>query len=305
MRVRDLLFPAVGLLFAVPIASATPDEHIVVNVVNDFVYVDLGSRDGVTAGDRVELLGVGSIELDLCGEVICRAPVPTLLKGKVKKGMKVRVAGTTAALPSVSTVIPDVSETPEPSTIEPAPKKKPPAKSASVSPSASSPEPETLARLPYRKGSTAPPGYRLVSKHSDTTTTVGWTILSVSYGFAVLDAALTNDSAKPSAFASDRVISSRWLYLPVFGPWILLGIADEHKCTPTGLTYPTFRCEGRKISDTFLVVDGLAQAVGALTIVVGYLMRDTFYLRNDIKAQVHVAPFVSANVSGLAITGTF
>jgi hypothetical protein len=133
-----------------PSAARAEEEHAVTNVANEAVYFDLGERDGVHAGSSVEVLAadgvvVAVLKTNLCGEVICRAPLPTALAGRIQKGMRVWPAGaaTDEAVPEYSPE--EATET------EPLPQPKPiPEVEATKATSASLPPPVDTKLPPSR-----------------------------------------------------------------------------------------------------------------------------------------------------------
>ena len=77
------------------VVAETDEEHIVTTVANGAAYFDLGLRNGLHVGSRVEILGndgvrVTMLKTDLCGEILCRAQLSPTLVDVVKRGMRVR-----------------------------------------------------------------------------------------------------------------------------------------------------------------------------------------------------------------------
>ncbi len=93
---RPARSPKAGVAAAVG-APPAGEEHIVTSVANGNAYFDLGLRNGLRTGVRVDVLRhdgklVTALVTDLCGEVICRAPVPAGLAEVVVPGMRVQMA---------------------------------------------------------------------------------------------------------------------------------------------------------------------------------------------------------------------
>jgi len=304
MRLRRFVLP---LCIALPLASLllghvrADDDHTVINVVNDLVYVDLGTRDGALVGKAIEVIGGGKIKLDMCGEAVCRGKLPLGLKGSILKGMRVRLIAPPSTTPTATTVEVPSSATSEPSTQpstsateheppppEPTtpPKKKKKAPKYEVYPVEKIEAPRELPpKLPYTEGSKAPDGYRRVTKSDGTLKALGWTTMGISFGLAVLVGGLDNLA----------------LAVPVLGPWIRLA-TPEYSCSGGGYSY---NCSGRKESTTFLVADGIAQAGGLALLIAGYSTHHHYYLRNDIKEGVMLVPMIGPSTYALGIVGSF
>lgn len=177
-------------------ARADDGDHPVINVVNGYVYVSLGGRDGARDGDRIEIVGsngvaVAVLELDLCGEVICRAPLPSGLAGTIARGMPARLKKAAAPAPVVPVRAPE-----------------PPAKTTPSDEPVIGPD-----TIPYR--TPIPPGYELRRKRYSGAVTLGWIGMSVSYGITALVGLGGDDDQK-------------MLLLPVLGPLIYLAAVDDN-----------------------------------------------------------------------------
>jgi hypothetical protein len=135
---------------------------------------------------------------------------------------------------------------------------------------------------------TAPP------QHDDTYTTVNMTpVLSgaltfgVSYGIAVMIAATTDSDA------NDR------LYVPIVGPW--LAISDREDCP-----IESSSCDSETTKKILLGVDGVFQAVGAVTVVYG-LLTPRRLTRTQVAGQdVEFVPVaMQGGGRGFGLTGAF
>jgi hypothetical protein len=334
-RIRTIALPLLALL-AVPMSSrqrgagAAEAEHTIVNVVNGLVYVDYGTRDGVAAGQKLEVVGIGIIRLEMCGEVICRAKIPSKLEGVLARGMRVRPIGADTT-PTETAPAPSTTPSPSPSitpSIEPpvaAKKKKPPTSiltnygpietapptvietspstetetSPSTTPTTEptvvtkkkkkvpasfwtppAPEPTSApARLDYVEGLAAPHGYRVVAREHQTAVRVGWATLGIAYGLSLLSGAGAQDGGGI-------------MLLPVLGPWLhVAGTTDANS-------------NGR-INTGVAVFEGLGQVAGVIALAVGYGTKERYYLRDDLKAQLHVTPIAGASFGGIAAFGSF
>jgi hypothetical protein len=176
-------------------AAADDNDHVVINVVNGYVYVSLGTRDGASEGDRLELLegdvAVGVLALDLCGEVICRAPLAKGVEGHVARGMHVRVVKSKVTPRPVA----------EPKATQPAPP-----------PKVDEPPPGP-AVLPYREP--IPRGYVARYERKSGLVSLGWVGFSVTYGITALVGLAGNEE------------ESTLLLLPVIGPLIYVAAASN------------------------------------------------------------------------------
>ncbi len=291
MRARHLLLPVATVLPLVPLLTTVPaaraeQEHVVTSVANGFVYFDLGTRDGAAVGRAVEVVGVGTIELDLCGEVICRGRLAPGMK-EVARGMSARLAihiGTGTTTPSASeTAAPPSSASADTSTSNPptsttVPSKKKKKKPVIAAPAPNEVKPATTTpdgpvRMDAPPEGAAPPGYRRVSKPQPGQKTFGWLTLGTSYVIAAI--------AGPDDFV---------LSVPVAGPFLRLAIPDG----------------AHKHGTEFLVIDGLFQAGGLGLLIWAYAQPKYYFLRNDIrKVFFHVTPVVASHTWGVAVEARF
>lgn len=107
--------------------------------------------------------------------------------------------------------------------------------------------------------------------------------LGISYGISAVVGATSNTDA------------DRYLFIPVAGPWI--DFASRAGCPGTG------SCAGETAAKVGLVIDGIFQGIGAISIVSGFLWRRQVVVRDT--AAIHVMPYTGAHGSGLMLTGTF
>jgi len=89
--------PAIVVSASASAIASSDEEHIVTTVANGVAYFDLGVRNGMHVGSRVDVLGsdgaiLTTVQTDLCGEIICRAQLSPTLVAIVKRGMRVRAA---------------------------------------------------------------------------------------------------------------------------------------------------------------------------------------------------------------------
>lgn len=296
-----------ALCLAPLVATASDEDHVVTQVINGMVYVSLGTRDGVAAGQRVEVLDeaktvVATLDLELCGEVICRAKLPPDVAGKVLRGMLVRLeqqappAGSSAPVPppisTAAPVVPAPSESASASeSAEPAPppppvpikKKKPQHKlytgltlDSVLTPYA--PPAMGPTELPYRNGP-APAGYRLVDRPNTALVKTGWWMFGISYGLGAL-----------LALGGGR--DSSLMLIPALGPWIY-AVSDHG--TSSGYSSSNDNAAPA-------VACGLGQGIGILLLGIGYAGNNKKFVRDDVK--VSVAPIVTRDTWGLGVAGT-
>lgn len=297
-----------ALCLAPFLAMAADEDHVVTQVANGLVYVSLGTRDGVAAGQRIEVLDqskivVAALDLELCGEVICRAKLPADLAGRVLRGMLVRVeqeappAASSAPVPppittapvvptasaSVSAPEPAASAWEEPAAPPPVPKKKKKPQHAeytgltvdSVLAPMSAP-PAGPAELPFRNGP-VPTGYRVVDRANTSLVKTGWWMFGISYGLG-------------SLVALGGARGSSVMLVPVVGPFIYAATDDSNGYSSSN--------DDAKVP---AVVCGLGQGIGALLLGLGYAGTKKF-VREDVK--VSVAPMIGQGSWGLGIAGT-
>ncbi|HUH04827.1 MAG TPA: hypothetical protein VML75_22675 [Kofleriaceae bacterium] len=128
------------------------------------------------------------------------------------------------------------------------------------------------------------------SRVSSTNTTpilTGALTFGLSYGAAVMVAATTDSSA------NDR------LYVPLIGPW--LAIADRPECPVDEQS-----CDSETTKKVLLGVDGVFQAVGAITLVYGLLTPRSYTRTTVAGQQVEVVPVaMQGGGNGFGLTGSF
>lgn len=222
-----------GALLAQPVHARADDEHVVINVVNRLVYVSLGTRDGASVGEEIDVsadgVAIGKIELDLCGEVICRGKLPNSLSAKVKRGMAVRISDPKTAPPAS----------------KPRPPPSPPPRDTSFD--------ERPARLPYR--TPVPYGYRVMRERIAPAVTVGWIGLGATYGISFLLGVNGRDESA--------------LILPIFGPFLH---AATNRTSDADVGYLVLGI-GQALSVAFLIAGYAGERVlireGSVTLNVG------------------------------------
>ncbi|MGO9839272.1 MAG: hypothetical protein ACLP1X_34250 [Polyangiaceae bacterium] len=101
--------------------------------------------------------------------------------------------------------------------------------------------------------------------------------------------------------ATSGLNADRALFVPIAGPWI--DLTQRPGCAP-GVS-----CNGEDTAKVFIVVDGVFQAIGALTIIGGFLStaHETTTVRTaDLRPTLHLTPAqMGQGGYGMQAIGTF
>jgi len=102
--------------------------------------------------------------------------------------------------------------------------------------------------------------------------------------------------------ATSGLSADRTLFVPIAGPWI--DLTQRPGCAP-GTS-----CNGENTAKVFIVVDGVFQAIGALTIIGGFLStaHETTTVRTatDLRPTLHLTPAqMGQGGYGMQAIGTF
>jgi hypothetical protein len=129
----------------------------------------------------------------------------------------------------------------------------------------------------YVEGRPIPPGYHLETRVRRGLVVSGPIIFGVPYLLSM------------SVAASSKYEPDRWLYAPVFGPFVNLATREDD-CNPntTSGTSTTVICNGESGTRFFLMLDGLMQTAGATLLVLGLALPQHVLVRDD-------APFTGSN----------
>jgi hypothetical protein len=157
--------------------------------------------------------------------------------------------------------------------------------------------------MKYVEGKPIPPGYHVETRVRKGLVVSGPIIFGVPYLLSM------------SVAASSKYEPDRWLYAPVFGPFVNLASRSD-ECNPngTGSTSTTVTCAGDSSTRFFLMLDGLMQTAGATLLILGLALPQTIVVRDDApytgKNGSHVAWTISPysmgrQGSGLAVVGIF
>jgi hypothetical protein len=157
--------------------------------------------------------------------------------------------------------------------------------------------------LRYVEGRPIPAGYHLETRPRKGLVVSGSLVFGIPYFLSL------------SVAASSKYDPDRWLYAPVFGPFVDLGKRKE-SCTTfgNGTFGTTTTCSDDSSERFFLMADGLMQAAGATMFILGMALPQKLLVRDD-------APFVGSKQSpftwavaprtmgrsgyGLGLAGTF
>jgi hypothetical protein len=158
--------------------------------------------------------------------------------------------------------------------------------------------------MKYVEGRPIPAGYHLETRVRKGLVVSGPIIFGVPYLLSM------------SVAASSQYEPDRWLYAPVFGPFVDLATRSD-QCNPnvpsTGSTN-TVVCAGDSGARFFLMLDGLMQTAGATMLILGLALPQHLLVRDDApytgQNRSHFAwavrPYsVGRSAYGLGVVGTF
>lgn len=136
----------------------------------------------------------------------------------------------------------------------------------------------------YDEGQPIPPGYSPVSRRRKGLIIAGACVFGGVYGYTALGASYAQEIILITGSNAD--VTSLWI--PVAGPFLELGETDN------------------AVARFGLIVDGAAQAAGAIMLLYGLTSPKTILLRNDQLSRLPVIrPMVTRNATGLAVMGRF
>lgn len=144
--------------------------------------------------------------------------------------------------------------------------------------------------LPYHEGQPVPQGYYLEDNVRRGPVIAGSIVFGTFYTISL-------SIAGGNGFDHQ----TGWLALPVVGPWAQLA-ARHSSCTQTSAD--TVACTDDATVRTLLVMDGLAQATGAVLFIWGVTSHTKRFVRDDV-ASVEVLPTAVGSGYGLAAVGRF
>jgi hypothetical protein len=124
----------------------------------------------------------------------------------------------------------------------------------------------------------------------------GLVTFGISYGVGVVVASESNH------------YGDTHLFVPIVGPWI--DMADRGSCGPA----TSAACDNETANKVGLAVDGVFQAIGALSVIASCLYPEEDHRVAGVvvgkaapppKPEIHVTPTGGRNGTGLAVFGTF
>jgi hypothetical protein len=155
--------------------------------------------------------------------------------------------------------------------------------------------------LRYVEGRPIPAGYHLETRARKGLVVSGSIILGVPYFLSL------------SVAASSKYEPDRWLYAPLFGPFIDLGVRKEPCNTNNTFNGTLTTCEDDSSQRFFLMADGLMQVAGTTMLVLGLVLPQQLLVRDDAPYvgdrgshfSWSVAPIVGRSTHGVGLAGTF
>jgi hypothetical protein len=126
-----------------------------------------------------------------------------------------------------------------------------------------------------------PPGYHQESHVRRGLVIGGAVLFGTTYLLSALSAAVVSDANSGSSNPAAA------LYIPAVGPFVEMGQV------------------GSATAGFFLALDGLCQVGGITMFIVGLASPKTELVRNDFGFQLHLAPIISRDHSGMGLVGTF
>ncbi len=130
-------------------------------------------------------------------------------------------------------------------------------------------------------GQQAPLGYTAVERKRKGLIIGGAATLGASYAICALTAAIGQDVNSNES----NPVGAMWI--PIAGPFIQIGNSSS------------------ATEDVFLVGLGAAQVAGAVMLYYGMTSTKRVFVRNDLVSNVMIAPMVTNNAQGFALSGNF
>lgn len=146
------------------------------------------------------------------------------------------------------------------------------------------PPPPKPNHLPYEPGQRVPDGYHIEERASRGLVIAGALTLGIPWAWGAATASDTNFEGKSS-----------YLLIPVAGPWIFLATRDGAGCSNAVCI----------ASNSVLVLDGAAQAAGAIMLTAAFMYpRKQLVLNNEVSVAI-VPTSMGRNGYGLGAIGSF
>jgi hypothetical protein len=135
--------------------------------------------------------------------------------------------------------------------------------------------------LRYVEGRPIPAGYHVETRPRKGLVISGSIVFGVPYFLSL------------SVAASSKFEPDRWLYAPIFGPFVDLGNRKENCNTIPNSFGSTTTCSDDSSERFFLMADGLMQVAGSTMLILGLALQQHLLVRDD-------APFVGSKPSQFA-----
>ncbi len=135
--------------------------------------------------------------------------------------------------------------------------------------------------LRYVEGRPIPAGYHVETRPRKGLVISGSIVFGVPYFLSL------------SVAASSKYEPDRWLYAPIFGPFVDLGNRKENCNTLPNSFGSTTTCSDDSSERFFLMADGLMQVAGSTMLILGLALPQSLLVRDD-------APFVGSQRSHFA-----
>jgi hypothetical protein len=146
-------------------------------------------------------------------------------------------------------------------------------------------------KMPYEDGQPIPPGYRVEERVRTGSVVSGAILIGVPYLIGLTVASADNYEDQ-----------TRYLLVPVAGPWLMLAM---HKRPASCQTDTTGECITDSLLRFYLTTDGIVQGVGAVLLVWGMHGRKIL-VRDAFASSLYVAPAqLTASTNGLVLGGRF
>lgn len=146
-------------------------------------------------------------------------------------------------------------------------------------------------RRRYVEGEPIPVGYHLEEKPQQGLVTAGFIVLLIPYGISAL-----------TALAAKGSNESTWLYAPVAGPFLTIGLREYGTCNKPGAS-DSLRCLADVFVVTGLIFDGIMQVTGATLLLAGYLNTKTELVRDE--RALRILPTQVGTGYGMGLRGGF
>jgi hypothetical protein len=145
-------------------------------------------------------------------------------------------------------------------------------------------------KMPYEDGQPIPPGYRVEERVRTGAIVGGALALGIPYLIGLTIASADNFQD-----------NTRWLMVPVAGPWLLIGATKDSSCAADTV------CVDQGFNTVvrfYLALDGIAQAAGTVLLIWGLHGRKIL-VRDGFASNIFVAPQITAQGGGAVVGGRF